>query len=178
VQQQLFHASYSAMPTPVKMIDLTRIVVPQKRVNLSQVDRLRRYLDASQDVDLAGFCAGSIVQRRPIKSQRVGNAAFTFTPLSNEIRWDGGTRRSAIPDRVGVESSGLLTGNGRGWMWLRIQTRGTSHASGRVCSSLGKQPRMVDPATGRHCGKRPSDGSSWPDTPCRSTGYLMGKGVT
>jgi hypothetical protein len=95
-----------------------------------------------------------------------------------KIRWDGGTRRSAIPKRVGVESSGLLSGNGRGWMWRGIQTRGTSHATGRMCSSLGKQPRIVDPAPGRHCGKRPSDGSSWRDTPCGSTGYWMGKGVT
>jgi hypothetical protein len=73
---------------------------------------------------------------------------------------------------------GAAIGQRKGWMWRGIQTRGTSHATGRMCSSLGKQPRMVDPAPGRHCGKRPSDGSSWRDTPCGSTGYWMGKGVT
>lgn len=85
-EDAVFRAAYSAMPTSVGIIDLRQVVVHQKGINLGQIARLRRHLDAAKETDLVGFCVGSDVARPPVRSHRVGPNAFRFTSPSNDLR--------------------------------------------------------------------------------------------
>ncbi len=82
----VFQEAYSAMPTSIGMVDLERVIVHQKHINLSHAERVCARMQAMGDVDLVGLCIGSSLPRPPVKVMRVAQNGFSFSSLSNDLR--------------------------------------------------------------------------------------------
>src|SRR5579859_7305296 len=57
-QDHLFRESFSAMPTTFKVVEIDKLVAPQREVNLDYVDSIRKRISGKKIEDLVELCVG------------------------------------------------------------------------------------------------------------------------
>jgi len=83
-----FHRSYSIVPTSVGIIELDRLVVFQKHINLEYVRLIRETLgQAPSDEDIFRFCLPFGQPRPGVQLRRVAQNSFIFVSPSNDLRF-------------------------------------------------------------------------------------------
>jgi hypothetical protein len=86
----LFQASFSAMPTTFSVIDIDRVVAPQRDVNLDYVDQLRARITGTGVPELLEFCVGPRAVAPQLSALQTGPNQMTFTSRSLDLRFLGG----------------------------------------------------------------------------------------
>jgi hypothetical protein len=83
----IFRRSYGLVPSEIAMVELDRLVVYQKRINLDHVERLKAQLAADHSPEaIFKFCLPSDHPQPPVKAMRTAQNAFTFVSPSNDLR--------------------------------------------------------------------------------------------
>ena len=84
----LFYHAFDAVPADVGVIELDRLVVFQKHVNLEFVGQLKSQLGpAPSDADIFKLCLPFDHPQPPVKWLRTRSNVFTFVSRSNDIRF-------------------------------------------------------------------------------------------
>jgi hypothetical protein len=124
----LFRASFSAMPTDVKVVELDHLVAPQRDVNLDYVDALRKRIPGKTVEELVEFCVGPRTEPPELKALQTAHNQMTFTSRSLDLRFLGGAPKRITADDIEVahlggqpvEAVSLLVGFGaasmNGWV--------------------------------------------------------------
>ena len=81
----LFQASFSDIPTSFKVVEIDKLVAPQREVNLDYVAALRARLPGGTPRDLAEFCLASRGETPQVKMLQTAQNQLTFT--SRSLAW-------------------------------------------------------------------------------------------
>lgn len=103
-----FQRTFDRLPTTFAMVELDKIVVSQRRVNLPFVEAQRARLDPKPGPEgLFRFCQPLERRDPPVTVRRLGGQRFTFVSDSNDLRFlDAALLR---PDQIGgYDSSGPI----------------------------------------------------------------------
>ena len=87
---QLFRASFSAMPTSFKVVDLDCLVAAQRDVNLDYVDTLRIRIPGNTIEELLDYCVGPRATPPELNSLQTAANQMTFSSRSLDLRFLGG----------------------------------------------------------------------------------------
>jgi hypothetical protein len=119
----LFRRAFQSVPSDVYMVDLDRLVVFQKHVDLTHVAKLRARLPANPTLaELFDFCLPSGREHPPVKLMQTAPNSYTFLSPSNDFRF---LQAELLDDRqVGgcpaigttVKALGLLFGYGSNFL--------------------------------------------------------------
>lgn len=95
----LFKNTFSAVPFEFKLVEIDRLVAPQRRVSLDYVDTLLKRLPQNPTMDdLIDFCI-SPQQSVPIpKNLQVSETAFSFSSPSADFRFLGGFLKDSLKE--------------------------------------------------------------------------------
>lgn len=82
-------ASYPVLPRTVGLVELDRLVVFQKQINLTYADQLQQVIhqQAGDNHQLFDFCVGRSQPRPPIVRIQSNQNTYTFQSLSNDARF-------------------------------------------------------------------------------------------
>ncbi len=84
----LFRRAFQMVSTEIAMVELDRLVVFQKHINLSQVRRIRERLDENPSAeDVFHTCISVNPQRAPVRALKTAPNAYTFVSPSNDLRF-------------------------------------------------------------------------------------------
>jgi hypothetical protein len=79
---------FNTVPTNILMVELDRLVVYQKHIDLSHVDRVKSRLGpAPGDEEIFRLCLPADHPRPPMKWSRVHNDTYVFMSPSNDLRF-------------------------------------------------------------------------------------------
>jgi hypothetical protein len=82
--------SFAVVPTELRIVDLNRLVVFQKNINMDYVRELQESLPTDPTIEqVFGFCMAPEGARPPVRSQQVANNAFVFISPSTDFRFLG-----------------------------------------------------------------------------------------
>ena len=84
----VFQRSFQLVPTSVGLVELDRLVVFQKHINLNFIEDLKRALGAEpSDAELLSFCLPTRPSLPPVRRLRVAQNAWTFVSASTDLRF-------------------------------------------------------------------------------------------
>lgn len=105
----LFQRSFSIVPTSIGIVELDRLVVYQKLINLEHVRRLHHQLgDALSDEEVFRLCLPNEHVEPAVSRMRIANNAYLFVSPSNDLRFLEPTLLDAT-QITGVSPSGLIS---------------------------------------------------------------------
>jgi len=102
----LFQATFSAMPTDFRVIEIDRLVAPQRDVNLDYVDDLRKRVPGKTVEELVEFCVGPRSAPPDLKVLQTAQNQMLFTSRSLDLRFLGGFPKPLTEDDVKVAHGG------------------------------------------------------------------------
>lgn len=124
----LFRASFSAMPTTFKVIDVNSMIAPQREVNLDYVEEIQKRVPGTTIESLVDFCVGPRAQPPELRTLQTAANQMTYSSRSLDIRFLGGFPKAINEsDRAAAHAGGqpvevvtLLVGFGaapiNGWL--------------------------------------------------------------
>jgi hypothetical protein len=101
----LFQASFSSMPTTIKVVEIDKLIAPQREVNLDYVESLCARVPGTKLSDLMGFCVGP---RTPPELRKLQTALnqMTFSSRSLDLRFLSGSPKPLTQDDIDVAHGG------------------------------------------------------------------------
>jgi hypothetical protein len=102
----LFRASFSDMPASFNVVELDKIVAPQREVNLDYVDSLRSRIPGKSVEKLVEFCIGPRTEPPELKALQTGQNQMTFSSRSLDLRFLGGFPKPIGEDDIHVAHMG------------------------------------------------------------------------
>src|ERR1700674_3716066 len=102
----LFRASFSDMPTGFQVVDIDKLVAPQRDVNLDYVDTLRKRIPGKSVKDLLEFCVGPRTEPPELKVLQTALNTMTFSSRSLDLRFLGGFPKPISEDEIKVAYGG------------------------------------------------------------------------
>jgi hypothetical protein len=88
IKDACYRRAFDTLPTRFAMVELDRLVVAQSHVNLTHAKRLRAGLSAAPSPEeVFRFCHPLDRRAPPIKIRRLGEARYTFTSESSDLRF-------------------------------------------------------------------------------------------
>jgi hypothetical protein len=108
VADSRFQRAFDALPTQFAMVELDKLIVPQRHVDLHQVARLKTRLgDSATPEALFRFCLPITGCDAPVQMRRVGSRRFLFWSRSSDFRFHEATLLE--PDQIrGYDPYGSL----------------------------------------------------------------------
>jgi hypothetical protein len=105
----LFKQSFSLLPTEFKLVEIGKLVAPQRLVNLGYVERLRKLIPRVPGMkDLIDFCLQPKQTPPPPKSLQLAQNLFSFSSPSQDFRFLGGYQKILEEDDVKASTGGGL----------------------------------------------------------------------
>jgi hypothetical protein len=93
LKDPLVRAGFNSVPTEVALVELDRLVVYQKHIDVTYAGELARYLGpAPSRAQIFRTCLGHDHPRPPVKWSRVHGDSFVFVSASNDLRFLGTMR--------------------------------------------------------------------------------------
>jgi hypothetical protein len=90
LQDPLVRYNYNTVPTEVAFVELDRLVVYQKHIDLTFVDKLQKKLGpAPSDEEIFRTCLSYEHQHPPVKWSKMRGGRFVFMSPSNDLRFLG-----------------------------------------------------------------------------------------
>jgi len=86
----LFKASFSAVPTTIKIVEIDRLIAPQREVNLEYVDVLKDRVQGRTLSDLIEFCLVPRSLPPPVSLLQTAQNEMVFSSPSPDLRFLGG----------------------------------------------------------------------------------------
>jgi len=102
----LFLASFSDSPTSFKIVEIDKLVAPQREVNLDYVSTLRSRISSKSVEDLVEFCVGPRREPPPLKVLQTATNQMTYTSRSLDLRFLGGFPKPIGEDDIRVAHAG------------------------------------------------------------------------
>lgn len=102
----LFRASFSALPTTFKIVEIDKLVAPQREVNLDYADEIRARAPGGAEEDLLEFCVGPRSSPPEFKVLQTAPHQVIVTSKSLDLRFLGGFRKPLTEDDVAVAHTG------------------------------------------------------------------------
>lgn len=102
----LFQASFSDVPTSFKVVEIDKLVAPQREVGLDYVATLRTRVPGKSAVHLIDFCVGSRAAPTDTKALQAAQNQMTFTSPSLDLRFLGGFPKRITEDDIKVAYQG------------------------------------------------------------------------
>ncbi len=101
-----YQSAFGIVPTTFSMVELDRLVVHQKHINLAYVHELQASLPEEPTLQgLFDFCMSPREARPPVQAQQLGQNAFVFVSPSTDLRFLGSDLMQ--PDQApGLTSNG------------------------------------------------------------------------
>jgi len=122
LENETFRRSIEVVPIEVKMVELDRLVIPQKAVNLSIVESVERDLAANSGPKaIFQICMPIRHPRDSIRCLRANNDTFVFVSQSHDLRF----LDASILDAAQIVSDptrGLVSSVRTGWCWSMERT--------------------------------------------------------
>jgi hypothetical protein len=103
---QLFQASYSGLPTAFAVVEIDKLVAPQRDVNLDYVDEIRARIPGSTVEQLLEFCVGPRPNAPEWKALQTAPNHVIFTSKSLDLRFLGGYRKPLLDSDISVAHGG------------------------------------------------------------------------
>lgn len=105
----LFQQTFSYLPINFKLVEIEKIVAPQRLVDLNKVAALTQNLPTNPtEGDLIDFCLSSKHLPPAPKSVPIGHNAFAFSSPSIDFRFLGGYQKKLTPEDTKVCLGGGL----------------------------------------------------------------------
>jgi hypothetical protein len=105
-KDRLFQASFAGLPTTFCMVELDRLVAPQREVNLDYVNDLTSRLPGGRLEDLIEFCIGPHREPPEWKILQTAQNQLIVTSKSLDLRFLGGYRKPLGDDDIAVAHGG------------------------------------------------------------------------
>jgi hypothetical protein len=105
-EDPLFQKTFSSVPTAFKIVEIDRLVAPQRDVNLDYVEDLRRRVPGRTVTDLLEFCVEPHGTAPEWNTLQTSGNQFVFTSKSLDLRFLGGFRKPLGADDVAVAHMG------------------------------------------------------------------------
>lgn len=102
----LFRASFSAVPISFKLVEIDKLIAPQREVNLDYIATLRRRLPGKALRDLIEFCLAPRVEPPPVRAIQTAPNQVTFSSPSVDLRFLGGFQKEMSEEDVRVAHEG------------------------------------------------------------------------
>jgi hypothetical protein len=96
----LFQASFSALPTSFKVVDIDKLVAPQREVNLDYVDSLRKRISGKTIEEVLEFCVGPRTEPPIVQALQTAPNQMTFSSRSLDLRFLGGIPKQISEDDI------------------------------------------------------------------------------
>lgn len=103
---RLFNASFSAMPTSFKVVDIDYLVAPQREVNLDYVDAICERIPGNTIEELIEFCVGPRTEPPELKSLQTHQNQMIYSSRSLDLRFLGGSPKAITEDDIKVAYGG------------------------------------------------------------------------
>lgn len=103
---RLFQTSFSSLPTTFKVVEIDKLVAPQRDVNLDYVDELRTRVTGTTIQELLEFCVGPNLAPPEWKTLQTAGNQLIFTSKSLDLRFLGGFRKPLGDDDIAVAHQG------------------------------------------------------------------------
>ena len=105
-EDRLFQASFSALPTDFMVVEIDRLVAPQREVNLDYVDDLRKRVPGKSIEELVNFCVGPRAEPPDLKVLQTAQNQMTYTSRSLDLRFLGGYPKQITENDIAVAHAG------------------------------------------------------------------------
>lgn len=102
----LFKASFSALPWSFKLVEIDKLVAPQREVNLDYVNELRTRIPGNSIHDLVDFCLAPRPTPPDLKILQTTQNQLIVTSKSLDLRFLGGFRKPLREDDIAVAHTG------------------------------------------------------------------------
>jgi hypothetical protein len=102
----LFQRAFSSLPTTFKIVEIDKLVAPQRDVNLDYVEELRTRLPGATVQELLEFCVGPSLAPPEWKTLQTSGNQFIFTSKSLDLRFLGGSRKLLSEEDIAVAHQG------------------------------------------------------------------------
>lgn len=102
----LFSASFSAMPTSFKVVNIDQLVAPQREVNLDYVDTILERIPGKKVEELVEFCVGPRSTPPELKSLQTAQNQMTYSSRSLDLRFLGGSPKPITEGDIAVAYGG------------------------------------------------------------------------
>lgn len=99
---QLFRATFSAMPTSFKIIDIDQLVAPQREVNLDYVDSIIKRIPGKSIEDLIELCVGPRTSPPELKALQTAGNQMTCSSRSLDLRFLIGAPKPINDDDISI----------------------------------------------------------------------------
>lgn len=103
---RLFRASFSGLPTSFKVVEIDKLVAPQRDVNLDYVDEIRARIPGRTPQELLEFCVGPRSTPPEWKILQTAKNQLIVTSKSLDLRCLGGFRKPLAEDDIAVAHDG------------------------------------------------------------------------
>ena len=103
---RLFRASFSALPTSFKFVEIDKLVAPQRDVNLDYVNELRARIPGGDADKLLEFCVGPRSTPPEWKILQTAQNQLIVTSKSLDLRCLGGFRKPLSEEDIAVAHGG------------------------------------------------------------------------
>jgi len=101
----LFQASFSQVPSEIKIVSIDELVAPQRDVNLDYVTELQARLTGRSMEQLVEFCLAPRAVP-PIQEMQTAQNQITFTSPSLDLRFIGGVPKAISEDDIRADYFG------------------------------------------------------------------------
>jgi len=102
----LFQASFSDMPATFEVIEIDKLVAPQREVNLDYVATLQERIPGKNIEDLIEFCVGPRTEPPEIRVLQTAQNQMTYSSRSLDLRFLGGFPKPITEDDIKVAHMG------------------------------------------------------------------------
>jgi hypothetical protein len=101
----LFQASFSSVPFAIKVVEIDKLVAPQREVNLDYAKSLHTSIPGKEINDILEFCVGP--RKAPeLRMLQTAMNQMTFSSRSLDLRFLGGYPNSITKDDISVAHAG------------------------------------------------------------------------
>ncbi len=105
-EDPLFRASFSAMPTDIKIVEIDSLVAPQRDVNLDYVEVLRSRIPGHEVTDLVEYCVGPRTEPPELQALQTAQNQMTYSSRSLDLRFISGAPKRVGEDDLAVAYAG------------------------------------------------------------------------
>jgi hypothetical protein len=105
-EDALFQASFSQVPSEVKIVRIDDLVAPQREVNLDYAAELQARLAGHGMAELVEFCLAPRAVPPPIQEMQTTQNQMTFTSPSLDLRFLGGFPKVITEDDIRADYFG------------------------------------------------------------------------
>jgi hypothetical protein len=103
---RLFQASFSGLPTSFKLVELDKLVAPQRDVNTDYVDDVRKRIPGKNTAELLEFCLAPRNAAPEMKVLQTAQNQLIATSKSLDLRFLGGFRKPLTEEDIAVAHTG------------------------------------------------------------------------